>query len=176
MQPDTIFWIASMTKPITAPQCSCSRTKASCPSTTWSRNTCRNSRDLKTADGKPARVTIRHLLTHTSGMGEITGDEARASRTLAGRSPSTSPSRLRFEPGTKWVYCQSGINTAGTDRRSGVGQALRRVPRARMFGPLGMKDTTFYLTESTASAARHVRIAAPTRANSSRVTIVYSAR
>ena len=39
-------------------------------------------KELKTADGKPAKVTIRHLLTHTSGMGEITADQARACKTL----------------------------------------------------------------------------------------------
>ena len=62
-------------------------------------------RALKTADGKPARVTIRHLLTHTSGMGEVSPDEARGKVDLAGLIPLYVAKPVKFEPGTKWTYC-----------------------------------------------------------------------
>ena len=121
--------------------------RASCRSTTRSRNTCPSSRALKTGDGKPARVTIRHLLTHTSGMGEISAAEARVITNLAGVIPLYVAKPVKFEPGTKWVYCQSGINTAGRVVEVVSGLSFDEFIERRLFGPLGMKDTTFYLTE-----------------------------
>jgi CubicO group peptidase (beta-lactamase class C family) len=104
-------------------------------------------KELKTADGKPARVTIRHLLTHTSGMGEITGEQARACKTLADVIPLYVAKPVAFAPGTKWVYCQSGINTGGRIAEVVTGESLDKLLQRRLFDPLGMKDTTFYLTE-----------------------------
>ena len=43
---------------------------------------------LKTAEGRTPRITLRHLLTHTSGMGEATDEEAKAARTLSGLVPA----------------------------------------------------------------------------------------
>ncbi len=102
---------------------------------------------LKTADGKPARVTIRHLLTHTSGMGEASPDEARGKTDLASLIPLYVAKPVKFEPGTKWTYCQSGINTAARIVEVVSGMPFDRFVERRLFGPLGMKDTTFYLTE-----------------------------
>src|SRR6266849_4801040 len=68
---------------------------------------------LKTANGKTARITLRHLLTHTSGMGEATDEEAKAARTLSDWVPAFASKPLAFEPGSKWKYCQSGILTLG---------------------------------------------------------------
>ena len=94
------------------------------------------------------RLTIRHLLTHTSGMGEIS--PARGPRH---QEPCRASSRcivakpVKFEPGTKWVYCQSGINTAARVVEVVSGMSFDEFVERRLFGPLGMKDTTFYLTE-----------------------------
>ena len=57
------------------------------------------------------------------------------------RSPSSS-SRAR-----SWTYCQSGINTAGRIVEVVSGVPFDRFVERRLFGPLGMKDTTFYLSE-----------------------------
>src|SRR5205814_6708652 len=102
---------------------------------------------LKTADGKLARVTIRHLLTHTSGLGEITPAEASSAKNLAAVIPLYVAKPVAFEPGSKWVYCQSGINTAGRIVEVVSGVPFEQFAQERLFGPLGMKDTTFYLTE-----------------------------
>jgi len=102
---------------------------------------------LKTADGKPAKVTIRHLLTHTSGMCEITSDQARDCKTLASVIPLYVAKPVGFTPGSKWVYCQSGINTGGRIAEAVTGEPLEKLLKRRLFDPLGMKDTTFYLTE-----------------------------
>ena len=102
---------------------------------------------LKTADGKPARVTIRHLLTHTSGMGEITGRTgARLSR--PGRChPPLRRQAGRIRAGLEMGLLPVGNQHRGADRRGGHGRPVRRVLKRRLFDPLGMKDTTFYLTE-----------------------------
>jgi CubicO group peptidase (beta-lactamase class C family) len=54
---------------------------------------------------------------------------------------------VKFEPGSKWTYCQSGINTAARIVEVASGVPFDRFVEQRLFAPLGMKDTTFYLTE-----------------------------
>src|SRR5438552_2525747 len=93
------------------------------------------------------RVTIRHLLTHTSGMGEITAAQARACATLASVIPLYIARPVAFTPGSKWAYCQSGINTGGRIAEVVTGEPLEKLLQRKLFGPLGMHDTTFYLTE-----------------------------
>jgi CubicO group peptidase (beta-lactamase class C family) len=107
---------------------------------------------LKTADGKkPPRITLRHLLTHTSGMGEATDQEAKAARTLSDLVPAFASKPLAFEPGSQWKYCQSGILTLGRIVEIVSGEPFEVFLRKRIFDPLGMKDTTFYLTEAQMS-------------------------
>jgi CubicO group peptidase (beta-lactamase class C family) len=105
-------------------------------------------KDLKTKEGKPARLTIRHLLTHTSGMGEVAAERAREITQLAGLIPLHVAQPVGFEPGTKWAYCQSGINTAGRIVEVVSGQPFVEFLEQRLFNPLEMKDTTFYLSEA----------------------------
>ena len=103
--------------------------------------------DLKTADGKPAKLTLRHLLTHTSGMAEATPEQYQAARTLADVIPLYADKPLQFEPGSKWQYCQSGINSLGRIVEIVSGQSFPEFLQKRLFDPLGMKDTTFYPTQ-----------------------------
>lgn len=100
--------------------------------------------DLKTPSGKPANLTITHILTHTSGLGEAVGDEARKAKTLAELVPFWVAKPTSFEPGSKWAYCQSGINAAGRIVEVVSGMTFDEFLEKRLFGPLGMKDTTFY--------------------------------
>jgi CubicO group peptidase (beta-lactamase class C family) len=100
---------------------------------------------LKTANGKPAQVTIRHLLTHTSGMGEITADQARASKTLASVIPLYVAKPVGFTAGSKWAYCQSGINTGGRIAEVVTGEPLDKLLKRRLFDPLGMKPVVTHL-------------------------------
>src|SRR5262249_32019084 len=101
---------------------------------------------LKTGDGVEHVVTLRHLLTHTSGMGEISDEEARASHTLAEVIPRYAAKPLQFVPGSRWLYCQSSINTAARIVERVSGQSFPEFLDRRLFQPLGMTDTTFYLT------------------------------
>jgi CubicO group peptidase (beta-lactamase class C family) len=106
---------------------------------------------LKTTDGKPAKLTLRHLLTHTSGMAEATPAESAAARKLADLIPCYAKKPLQFEPGSKWQYCQSGINTLGRIVEIVSGQSFPEFLQQRIFDPLAMKDTTFYPSEAQAA-------------------------
>jgi CubicO group peptidase (beta-lactamase class C family) len=146
MAPDAIFWIASMTKPITAVLLLMLQDEGKLSVDDPVAQHLPEFQHLRMVNGKPARVTIRHLLTHTSGMGEITPREARGVKNLAGTIPLYVAKPVAFEPGTKWVYCQSGINTAARVVEVVSGMPFDDFAQERLFGPLGMKDTTFYLT------------------------------
>jgi CubicO group peptidase (beta-lactamase class C family) len=146
MRPDTLFWIASMTKPVTATAVLMLQDEGKLSVDDPVEKYLPEFGRLRTAGGEPARVTIRHLLTHTSGLGEISADEARGIETLAGLIPLYVAKPVQFEPGTKWAYCQSGINTAGRIVEVASGEPFDAFLARRLFGPLGMKDTTFYPT------------------------------
>ncbi|MBX6313474.1 MAG: beta-lactamase family protein [Isosphaeraceae bacterium] len=147
MRPDTIFWIASMTKPITATAVMMLQDEGKLAVDDPVAKYLPEFARLKTASGDPARITIRHLLTHTSGLSEITAEEARDIRTLTGVIPLYVAKPVQFEPGTRWVYCQSGINTAARIVEVLSGESFDRFLKKRLFEPLGMKDTTFALSE-----------------------------
>jgi CubicO group peptidase (beta-lactamase class C family) len=147
MRLDSIFWIASMSKPVLAALLLMLQDEGLLSVDDPIEKYLPEFKGLKTADGKPAQVTIRHLLTHTSGLGEITPDQARSCKTLADAIPLYVAKPVGFAPGSKWVYCQSGINTGGRIAEVVTGEPLEKLMQRRLFGPLGMKDTTFYLTE-----------------------------
>lgn len=147
MQTGDIFWIASMSKPVLAALMMMLQDEGLLNVDDPVEKYLPEFKGLKTADGKEAKLTIRHLLTHTSGMGEITGAQSRDSKTLSAVIPLYVAKPVSFTPGSKWVYCQSGINTAGRIAEVVTGEPLEKLLNKRLFGPLGMKDTTFYLTD-----------------------------
>jgi len=111
--------------------------------------------DLKTPSGRPANLTITHVLTHTSGLREA--DVAAAGvDTLAGLVPLWLSGPTQFEPGTEWKYCQSGINTAARIVEVVGGMPFDQFLEERLFGPLGMKDSGFYPDD-----AQRSRLAVP---------------
>ncbi len=92
-------------------------------------------------------ITLRHLLTHTSGLGYdfVHADMARA-RT-APPVPGTLASLrtpLLFDPGDSWAY---GISTdwAGLAVEAASGMTLDAYIATHITGPLGMVDTAFGL-------------------------------
>ncbi|HXM94845.1 MAG TPA: serine hydrolase domain-containing protein, partial [Candidatus Dormibacteraeota bacterium] len=148
MRVDSIFWIASMSKPITATAVLMLMEEGKLSLDDPIAKYIPELAGLKTADGKTPRISLRHLLTHTSGMGEATDEEAKAARTLSDLVPAFASKPLAFEPGSKWKYCQSGILTLGRIVEIVSGVPFEVFLRKRIFDPLGMKDTTFYLTEA----------------------------
>jgi CubicO group peptidase (beta-lactamase class C family) len=147
MRPDTIFWIASMTKPVTGAAVMMMVDEGKLSIDDPVEKHLPELSKLRLSDGTPAKITIRHLLTHTSGMGEARPDEARRCKTLEEIVKVYAEKPVQFAPGSKWAYCQSSINTAARIVEVASGQSFPEFLEKRLFGPLGMKDTTFYLTE-----------------------------
>ena len=149
MAPDTIFWIASMTKPVTAVAVLMMQDEGKLSVGDPVAKYIPELKDLKTTDGKALQtpITIRHLLTHTSGMGESIPEESDKARTLADMIPVYASKPVGFQPGSQWRYSQSSINTAARVVEIVSGQSFPEFLQRRLFGPLGMNDTTFYLTE-----------------------------
>ena len=146
MRADNLFAIASMTKPVTTTAILMLQEEGKLSVDDPVAKYLPVLANLKTADGKPAKITLRHLLTHTSGMGEATPQESRNARTLADLIPHFADKPLQFEPGSKWQYCQSGINTLGRIVEVASGESFPDFLQKRLFDPLKMKDTTFYPT------------------------------
>ena len=148
MRVDSIFWIASMSKPITAIAVLMLMEDGKLSLDDPIAKYVPELAGLKTADGKTPRITIRHLLTHTSGMGEATDEESKTARTLSDLIPAFASKPLAFEAGSKWQYSQSGILTLGRIVEIVSGVPFEVFLRNHIFDPLGMKDTTFYLSEA----------------------------
>ena len=97
------------------------------------------------------RVTIRHLLTHTSGL----RDQWDLLRIARGRFEEnriteadvleivTRQKALNFVPGTEYVYSNTGYTLAGIIVRRVSGKSLRDFAEERIFRPLGMTQTQF---------------------------------
>src|SRR5262249_2446923 len=96
---------------------------------------------------KPKRsITVCDILNHTSGMPLRSALEEPTLDMVplrdAVRSYAITP--LQFEPGTKYQYSNAGINTAGRIIEVVSGMPYEAFLDRRLFGPLGMKDTTFW--------------------------------
>ena len=92
--------------------------------------------------GAKDKVTVWHLLTHSSGIDwwaplykEIKGKDAYLKRIMA--------MDLVYEPGAKSVYSDLGEILLGEILERVAGQDLDSFARTRIFGPLGMTDTTY---------------------------------
>src|SRR6266446_4189619 len=87
MTPDTLFWIASMTKPITGTAILMLQDEGKLNVTDPVAKYLPEFAILKTPSGQPANLTISQILTHTSGLGEATGPTAQQAKTLADLVP-----------------------------------------------------------------------------------------
>jgi CubicO group peptidase (beta-lactamase class C family) len=146
MTPGTLFWIASMTKPVTATAILMLQDEGKLNVADPVAKYLPEFANLKTPSGKPANLTISQILTHTSGLGEAGGDAARQAKTLADLVPLWLAAPMQYEPGEKWKYTQSGINAAGRIVEVVSGMTFDAFLQKRLFDPLGMANTTFYPT------------------------------
>ena len=144
MQADTVFWIASMTKPITATAVLMLQDEGKLDVHDPVAKYLPEFANLKTPSGQPANLTLIQILTHTSGLGEAGGPAAREAKTLADLVPLWLGAPMQFEPGSRWSYCQSGINAAGRVVEVVSGMSFDAFLKKRLFQPLGMTSTTFY--------------------------------
>ena len=88
----------------------------------------------------PARpITVRHLMTHTSGIGYSWSDLRPA---LVEKKSGSSLLTLLHDPGERWTYGE-GTTILGQIIAKISGQPLDAFFASRIFGPLGMRDTSF---------------------------------
>lgn len=168
MSKDAVFWIASMTKPIAAvailmlneegrlrlndpvsrfiPQYAELKVAVPLPGATAG-----SEGEFQTVPAN-RQITIRDLLTHTSGIVTGAGISAREAAkiarqptdTLADRIPRLARVPLEFHPGTQWQYSPGvGFDVLGRVVEVASGQSFDQFIRERIFDPLGMKDTAF---------------------------------
>ncbi|HEV3470306.1 MAG TPA: serine hydrolase [Pyrinomonadaceae bacterium] len=96
-----------------------------------------------------SRVTVHHLLNHTSGIPSYTGlpnffkDVSRDPYTVADFVKTYASGDLEFEPGAKFNYNNSGYFLLGAIIERVTGKPYEAVLRERILDPLGMKDTGY---------------------------------
>ena len=162
MTPDTMFWIASMTKAVTsiAAMQMVEQGKLSLDkpiSDVVMELSAAQVLEGFDAEGKPKLrppkrpITLRHLLTHTAGFGYDLWNKDIERYMKVANIPGIGTCKLEAlkvpltaDPGDKWQY---GINIdwAGKAVERVSGMSLDGYMRERIFTPLGMKDTVFIL-------------------------------
>ena len=163
MKTDDLFWIASMSKPITAAALLMlvdeGRVKLNDPVKKY----IPEFKNLKVAkpDGtlvNPSHpITVREILSHTSGMGFLNAKDKHIidSAPLAESIKNDLLEPLLFDPGTGYKYSNEGIDTAGRIIEIASKMPYEKFLEERLFSPLGMNDTTFF--PSTAQLQRLAR-------------------
>jgi CubicO group peptidase (beta-lactamase class C family) len=165
MTVDTVVWIASMTKAITATAAMQLVERGKLSLDRPASEVVTELAAAKVLEGfdaagqprlrAPKRpITLRHLLTHTAGFAYEIWSPAIAQYQTATGTPGvttctnaalTTP--LLFDPGDRWEYGIS-IDWAGKMVEAISGQRLDRYFRDNIFGPLGIEDTSFKLSPS----------------------------
>ncbi len=152
MGKDSMFWIASMTKPMTAMGVMMlveeGKVKLDDPLEKFVPEF--KGIQVKTAQGlvAPKRlVTVKDLLTHTSGIdtGAVTPTGAPVDTLpLAEMAVAYAKKPLTDQPGSKWSYNNNAINLLGRIIEVASGKPFADFMEERLFDPLGMTHTTFW--------------------------------
>ena len=174
MEKDTIFSLASMTKPIVSTALMMlwedGRFMLDDPISKWLPSYAKKDvLDPLTGRRAPAQpVTVRHILSHTSGL-SLTPSAGPAPLTdgepLAAQESSSAPARpktlleaveraagtpLAFQPGERWQYGSSTDFVAIlVEKMSGM--TIDEFVRTRIFQPLGMRDTFYNIPREKVS-------------------------
>ncbi|QOY94608.1 beta-lactamase family protein [Massilia sp. UMI-21] len=108
------------------------------------------------------KITVEHLLTHTSGIASYTGMPGFAQRapqdtTVAALIDTFKNEPMQFEPGSTWRYNNSGYYLLGAIIEKVSGQPYHQFLAERIFVPLGMEHTAYegYERNAWPSAAGH---------------------
>lgn len=146
MKPDTMFFIASMTKPITATAVMILQDegKLSIEDPVSKYIPEFKAVELGGGAGKPAReITLRDVMTHTSGL----GGSQKVDVSIKQSVEQLAKQPLTFQPGTKWQY-SPGLTVGGRVVEIVSGKAFEDFLAERIFQPLNMADTTFHPTQA----------------------------
>jgi CubicO group peptidase (beta-lactamase class C family) len=135
--PDTMFQIASTTKPFTA------------MAVMMLVEDGRLSLDQKAIKHLPwlpsvySEVTVRQLLTHTSGVNRDVRTANVDNFTVEEFKKRLLAARVSFEPGERWEYANTGYILLGMIIETASGQPYGEFLTKRIFKPLGMKNTRY---------------------------------
>jgi len=158
MQTDDIFWIASMSKPVTNV---CIAILADDGKLSLDDPLAKHLPEFAGVmvgqNGetvKPSRpVTLRDVMTHTSGLGEMNNREPHWTLAETGRKLAQQP--LRFQPGSRWAYSTAGMDVLGRVVEVAGGMPFDEFLQKRVLDPLGMKDTSFWIAPAKESRWAH---------------------
>lgn len=175
MSPDTVFWIASMTKAISSVAALQLVEQGRLSLDGDLAELLPDLAGLEVLEGiepdgkprlRPARgaITLRRLLSHTSGFAygfthpDLLAYAAATGRNLNDGTRAAHRQPLAFDPGEGWIY-GIGIDWAGIAIEAASGQRLDAYFRDHVFEPLGMADTGYALdaAQEARRAAVHVR-------------------
>jgi CubicO group peptidase (beta-lactamase class C family) len=158
MAADNVFWIASMSKAMTASAIMMlvdeGKVSVDDPVEKFIPEFKNSFLESKSDNGqltheKPARpILVKHLLTHTSGLTKTRplGNPASLAESVA--LYPTLP--LRSQPGDVYDYNNAGINTLGRIVEVASGMPYEKFMDERLFKPLGMTETTLWPGEELA--------------------------
>jgi len=163
VQADSIFRIASMTKPIigAAMMMLWEEGKWALDDPVARHIPEFEGLKVKAKGGEPVAqaspMTLRQLMSHTAGFGRLLEHEAANLRggDLQDMIDKLARLPLSYQPGTQWRYGPS-VDVQGYLVEKLSGQGLDEFLERRLFGPLGMKDTGFWV--EAAKAGRLARI------------------
>jgi CubicO group peptidase (beta-lactamase class C family) len=159
MREDSLFWIASTTKPITATAFMMlveqglidldAPVERYLPEFADQMVVAEKTDDHTVIVKNTSPITVRQVLTHTAGVPFL----SRIEKVIDGRPlrecvVSVAMTPLAFPPGTKYEYANGGTNTAGRILEVVSGQPYEQFVQQRIFDPLGMSDTTFFPSET----------------------------
>ncbi|MDR1190123.1 MAG: beta-lactamase family protein [Verrucomicrobiales bacterium] len=152
LTPDALFWVASMTKPLTATafMLLADEGRAGLGDAVEYYLPEFGQLLIRTPRGelRPPKhpVTISELLSHTSGLPFSSPAELPTLdlHPLAVTATSYARERLCFEPGEGYLYSNEDINTVGRVIELVSGKSYADFLRERLLDPLGMTDTTFW--------------------------------
>ena len=149
LRTDDIFWIASMSKPVTAVCIAILADEGKLRFDDPLAKHLPEFAELTVSENgqsvKPARpVTLRDLMTHTAGFGEMTNRDPHLKLAETSRKLAAQP--LRFQPGSRWAYSTAGFDILGRVVEVVGGMPFDRFLQQRVLDPLGMKDTGFWIT------------------------------
>lgn len=163
LRTDDIFWIASMTKPITAVCVAMLADEGKLSVDDPVEKFLPEFRNLwqiseQTPERrvlvKPTRpITLRDLMTHTSGLGEYGATDPHWS--LAAMAKVLSREPLRFAPGSRWGYSTAGTDLLGRVVEVASGTPFAEFMQKRLLDPLGMKSTTWWISSQQEKRRAH---------------------
>jgi CubicO group peptidase (beta-lactamase class C family) len=155
MKKDTIFRIASLTKPVTCAGIMAlvdeGRLAVIDPVEKYLPEF--KGQKLNGTEGPSRPINILDLMTHTSGLqGGFPKSDVPSLAELVAPGGQTL---LKFQPGSAWLYSNLGYAALGRIIEVVSGKSYDQFLAEKLFRPLGMKDTTFF-----PDAAQKARVAA----------------